>query len=334
MNTNNLDNPGIAPAVSNQLSKDIDEYCIITYDDGHRSHLGASLIGHECKRYLWYTFRWIKHNVHSGRLYRLFNRGHLEEDRIIKWLEGIGLTIWADDLINNRLLYCPESDTYLINTVGDITKSSWVDVSTETHHIARAKADGIKFPQYRISAVNGHFGGSLDGICRLPERFQIEDPILLEFKTSNVAGFKKLQKNGMIIEKPMHFAQTSTYGLVYGFKHVLYICVCKDTDDMYIEIVRLDHNLGQQMLMKAEGIIYSEDVPPRLSDNKTFWKCKFCDFKEVCHGTEVVNKNCRSCKFAKPSKDSKWFCDIAKNHILKEDIPKACGDYKSITGCF
>ena len=27
--------------------------------DGFRSHLGASLIGKECERALWYDFRWV-----------------------------------------------------------------------------------------------------------------------------------------------------------------------------------------------------------------------------------------------------------------------------------
>ncbi|WBF76730.1 hypothetical protein PSV3_00028 [Septimatrevirus PSV31] len=47
-------------------------------------------------------------------------------------------------------------------------------------HVARAKADGLEFPQYRISGVMGHFGGSLDGIARLPERYGIDEPVLLE----------------------------------------------------------------------------------------------------------------------------------------------------------
>lgn len=80
-----------------KLKDAVDKHCQQIYDDGFRNHLGASLIGHECKRYLWYTFRWVKHIIHSGRQYRLFNRGHKEEARFIEWLRGVGYQIWDLD---------------------------------------------------------------------------------------------------------------------------------------------------------------------------------------------------------------------------------------------
>lgn len=59
-----------------------------------RGHLGASIIGDKCSRKLWYGFRWvIGKSKHSGRLLRLFNRGHLEEPRFIALLLMIGVKI-------------------------------------------------------------------------------------------------------------------------------------------------------------------------------------------------------------------------------------------------
>lgn len=58
-----------------------------------RSHLGASQIGRDCMRELWYSFRWVKAPEHSGRLLRLFNRGHCEEARFHALLELIGCTV-------------------------------------------------------------------------------------------------------------------------------------------------------------------------------------------------------------------------------------------------
>jgi hypothetical protein len=48
-----------------------------------RPHLGASLIGKECARQLWYTFRWVSSTSHRGQLLRLFRTGHLEEARMV-----------------------------------------------------------------------------------------------------------------------------------------------------------------------------------------------------------------------------------------------------------
>lgn len=66
--------------------------------DGHRSHMGASLIGGECARAVWYNFRWATKGNFDGRILRLFNRGHLEEARFIALLLMIGCEIFQQDV--------------------------------------------------------------------------------------------------------------------------------------------------------------------------------------------------------------------------------------------
>jgi hypothetical protein len=62
-----------------------------------RNYLGASILGHECERYLWYTFRHcVKENL-TGRMYRLFETGRREEARIISELRAIGYTVYDKD---------------------------------------------------------------------------------------------------------------------------------------------------------------------------------------------------------------------------------------------
>ena len=90
----NLNAPGIATAVAKRIKEDIDGYCAKAYDDGPRWHLGASIIGNPCSRYLWFIFRWALHEKFTGRMQRLFNRGHREEARFIEWLRGIGFEVW------------------------------------------------------------------------------------------------------------------------------------------------------------------------------------------------------------------------------------------------
>jgi len=55
--------------------------------------LGASILGQECERRLWYAFRWCASEKFDGRMLRLFNRGHLEEQRFIEELRGIGCKV-------------------------------------------------------------------------------------------------------------------------------------------------------------------------------------------------------------------------------------------------
>lgn len=73
-----------------------------TGNDGHRSHMGASLIGGECARAIWYNFRWATKSNFEGRLLRLFNRGHLEEARFIAMLLMIGCEVYQQDANGNQ----------------------------------------------------------------------------------------------------------------------------------------------------------------------------------------------------------------------------------------
>lgn len=301
-----LDAPGVAKAVAKRIAEDIDEYNIRAYDGGHRWHLGASLIGEECKRKLWYIFRWCYHETaptpkDHGRKLRLFNRGHREEARFIEWLKGIGAQVWTHET----------PDVY--NEQGEIV---------------------IEGKQFRVSAVMGHFGGSLDGIARLPERYGIDEPVLLEFKTSGTGqGFNKSVEDGMPVAKPQHFAQTSTYGSdpAYNFRYCLYFIINKNDDSLHVELVKLDWNLGNNMRTKAEQIILSQEPPPRISDNPTFRNCSYCPAKDICHKGAIPEKNCRSCKNARPVENGEWFCDVHNGVIPRDFVPQGCPSYVPIT---
>jgi len=58
-----------------------------------RGYLGASSIGAECSRQLWYSFRKCSEPKFDARLYRLFNRGHREEPTFVEELRGIGCEV-------------------------------------------------------------------------------------------------------------------------------------------------------------------------------------------------------------------------------------------------
>jgi CRISPR/Cas system-associated exonuclease Cas4 (RecB family) len=62
-----------------------------------RGYLGASQIGHECERYLWYGFRFCVPKTFDGRMYRLFETGDLEEPRMVEELRAIGCEVHDKD---------------------------------------------------------------------------------------------------------------------------------------------------------------------------------------------------------------------------------------------
>lgn len=66
-------------------------------ESGYREHLGASSIGTECERAVWYSFRWATRARHTGRLLRLFQTGHMAEARFVADLRRIGVTVMDVD---------------------------------------------------------------------------------------------------------------------------------------------------------------------------------------------------------------------------------------------
>ena len=84
--------PPVPPPV-HSLAAEIYRWHQAQADDGLRPHLGASLIGHPCARYLWLSFRWVMAPGFEGRILRLFARGQREEAIIVDELRGIGAEV-------------------------------------------------------------------------------------------------------------------------------------------------------------------------------------------------------------------------------------------------
>lgn len=273
------------------LSRRIDDYILRTYDDGPRTHLGASLIGHECGRYLWYTFRWCFREIHTPRMLRLFNRGHREEPRFIEWLRGAGLEVYDVD---------PTTDKqYRIQAVRG--------------HFGGSK-DG------RINKALEEFTKELG--FELP-------PMLAEFKTNGTgAGFNKLKSDGVKIAKPQHYNQMCTYGAFYQYKYAIYMCINKNDDDLHIEIVELDWSFAADNVRKAETIIDARTPPQKISANPAYLTCKICPALGVCHNSMTYAISCRSCAMSKPVDNAEWFCEQWNAIIPKDAIKAACAAYK------
>ena len=70
--------------------------------DDRREHLGASVIGRECDREIWYGFRWAKTGAFDGRMLRLFDRGKREEIVVLFELASCGIKIRNEDGVQER----------------------------------------------------------------------------------------------------------------------------------------------------------------------------------------------------------------------------------------
>src|SRR5712664_1724467 len=135
--------------------------------------------------------------------------------------------------------------------------------------------------QFRISGAMGHYGGSLDGMCKAPERYQLATDLVLlnEFKTNGTGkGYEDVEKFGLAKAKPKHFSQMSQYGYKNNLKYGIYLIENKNDSDLTVKIIELDWNLGKQLEQKATDIIFSKEAPPRISENPSTYDCKFCNY--------------------------------------------------------
>lgn len=257
-------------------------------EDAHRSHMGASLIGQECPRAIWYDFRWVSGKNFEGRLMRLFNRGHLEEGRLIALLLTIGCQVFQQDE-NGK--------------------------------------------QFRVSHAEGHFGGSGDGVVIGVPDLPPGQPSLCEFKTHNAKSFAKLAGSnwqdywrhvleperyaadpfegaGVKEAKPEHYVQMQIYMRKMGIPVALYVASNKDTDHIYCELVSLAPYTADEYLGRGEQLVWMDKPPAKLNISPGFYKCKFCDFRPVCHLKQAPERNCRTCEFSRPAEGGQWLCRV------------------------
>lgn len=135
----------------------------------HRPHLGASLIGHNCDRYLWLTFRWAKTPSFDGRMLRLFDTGKREESRIYEELRGIGVELHTED--NGKQIECRDETGHFGGSVDGVGKGfpeapkKWAVLECKTHNtksFGDLKNKGVKDSKPRHYAQMQVYMGLLD----------------------------------------------------------------------------------------------------------------------------------------------------------------------------
>lgn len=304
--TINLDDHLTRAALVKQIYDDVEDFCKREFTEPPRKHLGASIIGHPCTAYGWATFRWLKQENPSGQMFRLYNRGHLEEPRFVRWLEGIGFEVREID---------PE------------TQKQYRIGGCKGHF--GGSLDALFKPPARYNLPT-------ESLIWLGE-FKTHS----EKSFTKLAGkenhwterhIPRKGGQGVRMAKPQHYKQMCSYGRAYGFHWGLYCAVNKNTDELYFEIVKLDWHEADDLFRKADNIVFSQTMPHKISNTSAYQECKICHFSGICHKGEMPTKNCRSCKLATPVDDGKWFCNHPEHNreIPDEVIYSGCGYWNRI----
>ena len=261
-------------------------------DEWRRAHLGASVLGEECSRRIWYGFRWavnpwrvlaakFKANPddekHPGQLFSLFGRGHREEPLLIKRMGWAGITIdhWSVD----RLRCKP----------------------------------------------GGHLGGTMDGIgIGFPEAPKTDH--VWDSKTANDKQFKIFRKMGLKRWNAKNYGQAQLYmhWSPDNLRRACYTVLNKNDDDIHSDRVPYVKAEATALETKGRQLSVMPEPPERISDDPTWWQCGFCDFHGVCqHGeVEMLERSCRTCAFVTSNPDGTWTCGKTDER-LNVDAQKA-----------
>jgi CRISPR/Cas system-associated exonuclease Cas4 (RecB family) len=215
-------------------------------EEPQRDYLGASMIGDPCERKVWYTFNGYPRKPIEAKGVYAIEDGYRSEDLVAARLRMVeGIELWTHDENGKQFGFMSE--------------------------------DGKR---------GGHIDGVILGLLQAPQT-----PHLWENKAVNEKKFndlKKLidsvgEKNALEQWDEIYFVQAQIY--MHEFKldrHYLTVCTPGARD---ITSCRTEYQPKKYTAIdaKTKRVMNAKTPPVRISEDRAFFRCKWCDFQEVCH---------------------------------------------------
>lgn len=188
-----------------------------------------------------------------------------------------------------------------------------------------------------------HVSGSIDGIIESGVPSNPKKPHILEIKTASAKKFAAMKKDGLAKANPVYWTQVHLYMSGKQINHALFVMVCKDTDEMYTELVDFNPDVAEKAIKRGHAIVQNPRAPEGISRDASWFECKFCSAHDQCHGSKLTKQvNCRTCCHSTPEQDGTWSCahwdmtipDLdaqlagCDNHILHPDLVPPSWDYE------
>lgn len=211
-----------------------------------RNYIGASSIGRDCARALWYEFNGFPRQPRKADLIWAAEDGHRSEDLIASRLRKVrGITLWTHDDNGEQYGFSLLNDKYQGHADGVILG---LPQSPKTPHVWENKAKNDKdFATFaKIKAERGE----KETLERWNEQYYVQAQVMMH-----------------------HFNLT---------RHYLTVCT---PGGRHINSCRTEYKaeVALKALDRAMKLIEAKAEPPRISDKPDFFKCKWCEFKDVCH---------------------------------------------------
>ena len=236
-----------------------------------RTYLGGSRLGVECERALGFEYHHVPKDPFkdfSGRLYRIFDRGHDTETRMAEYLRAAGFT-----LVTER----PDGRQFGFYVAPD--------------------QDG-----------NPRMAGHLDGVITAAPEWYLRigggTPALWECKALNSKSWHDLRRKGLRASKPIYYVQMQVYMAYMGLsdRPGLFTAMNGDTGEVHACLVPFDQASAQSASDKGARVVssrYPEELP-RVAGRPDDWRCRSCDWSDRCWLPEIAKSG------GDPAEAARW----------------------------
>lgn len=210
-----------------------------------RGRLYFSQIGRECEREIWYNVNDYSCEPHNAQTLRRFEDGQRGESLMAERLRLVGgVELWTHDENGE---------------------------------------------QYKYSDFNNRFSGRIDGaiigLVEAPKTLHCwECKVTNEKKFSEFQKIKSLLGEKNTLEKwDFSYYATAILYMHYGNFDRHYLTVCTPGGRDYSSCrTESNNNFAKHLIQKAKRILESKEPPQRISENKSFYKCKICNHYATC----------------------------------------------------
>jgi len=240
-----------------------------------RPYLGMSSVGNPCDRALWYSFRWISPPNFDAKSLKRFEDGHHGEDVMAARLRMVdGITLLTID---------PESG------------QQYEFIDHKGH-------------------FRGHFDGAIIGLIQAPNTWHVwEHKQVNEKKLTDliVARAKVGEKNALAEWDESYYSQAILY-MDYAELPRHYLTVSSPGGRDTVSCRTSANPMAAKFLReRAERIIFADHAPQRISENPSFYRCRWCEHQRICHRTDpsaAAPRTCRTCLHSTPVEGGMWHC--------------------------
>lgn len=257
-----------------------------------RGYLGASIIGAECSRALWYGFRWCGREDFSGRMYRLFDRGNIEETRQVEDLRAIGCTVHAVDENGDQFAV-----TFAEGHGGGHLDGCILGVleAPKTWHIYEGKTYNTKW------------------FRRLTQSKSVQQTKPMHYDQMQVY----MRLTGM--DRALYMATNKDTDELYS-------------ERVPLDITYADSLLAKaERIVKASEPPVRAGEDPSCDTCKYCAYTSLC-FDNPAGRAVPADVTCRSCAYSVPIEEGRWHCSGKEKCLSKIDQSKACTHHLTIPG--